>query len=113
MKKSSGLKPQGPEPYLCQVCSNNALGVKNGPARGSHIYIALYRENKKKSSCLKPEGLDHYLSLNKTGAHSTGERFRANMALLFILLLDATSYDKNSEAIQVLLFGDQYNINIL
>ena len=33
--------------------------------------------------CLPPNGLNHYLPLNKTGAHSTGERFRAIMALLF------------------------------
>ena len=28
-----------------------------------------------------PNGLNHCLPLNKTGAHSTGERFRATMAL--------------------------------
>ena len=33
--------------------------------------------------CPPPNGLNHYLPLNKTGAHSTGERFRATMALLF------------------------------
>ena len=33
--------------------------------------------------CLPPNGLNHYLPLNKTGAHSTDERFRATMALLF------------------------------
>ena len=35
--------------------------------------------------CLPPNGLNHYLSLNKTDAHSTGERFRATMALLFVI----------------------------
>ena len=34
--------------------------------------------------CSPSNGLNHYLPLNKTGAHSTGERFRATMALLFI-----------------------------
>ena len=29
-----------------------------------------------------PNGLNHYPPLNKTGAHSTGERLRATMALL-------------------------------
>ena len=29
-----------------------------------------------------PNGLNHYLPLNKTGAHSTDEQFRATMALL-------------------------------
>ena len=34
--------------------------------------------------CPPPNGLNHNLPLNKTqGAHSTGERFRATMALLF------------------------------
>ena len=33
--------------------------------------------------CPPPNGLNHYLPLNKTGAHSAGERFRATMALLF------------------------------
>ena len=29
------------------------------PPRDQMIYIGLYRENLKKSSCLKPEGLDY------------------------------------------------------
>ena len=33
--------------------------------------------------CPPLNGLNHYFPLNKTGAHSTGERFRATMALLF------------------------------
>ena len=33
--------------------------------------------------CSPPIGLNHYLPPNKTGAHSTGERFRATMTLLF------------------------------
>ena len=36
-----------------------ALGPKMAPPRGQMFYIGLYRENVKKSSCLKPEGL-HY-----------------------------------------------------
>ena len=35
----------------------------------------------RKESALLPSA--KYLPLNKTGAHSTGERFRATMALLF------------------------------
>ena len=34
--------------------------------------------------CSPPNGLNHYLPLNKTGAHSIGVLFRATMALLFI-----------------------------
>ena len=33
--------------------------------------------------CLPPNGLNHYLSLSKTGAHSTGERFRAVISETF------------------------------
>ena len=32
--------------------------------------------------CSPPNGLNHYLPLNMIGAHSTGERFRATIALL-------------------------------
>ena len=32
--------------------------------------------------CPSPNGLNHYLPLNKTDANSTGEHFRATMALL-------------------------------
>ena len=38
-------------------------------------------------NCSPPNGLNHYLQLNKTGAHSTGERFRAIMALLWFYVL--------------------------
>ena len=38
--------------------------------------------------CPLPNGLNHCLPLNKTGAHSTGERFRATMALLFFLVIN-------------------------
>ena len=42
-----------------QVCSNNAPWAKNGPAPGYHMFcIDLYRENMKKSSSLKPQGLE-------------------------------------------------------
>ena len=39
-------------------------------------------QSKRLGDCPPPNGLNHYLPLNKTGAHSTGERFRATMALL-------------------------------
>ena len=42
---------------LYQVCSIKAPGVKNDPTPGVKFYIALYRENKKKSS-LKPQSLE-------------------------------------------------------
>ena len=51
---------------LYQVCSNYAPRAKNGPTRGpggggggggGGRGIDLYRENMKKSSCLKPRGL--------------------------------------------------------
>ena len=35
------------------------LGPKMSPPRGQMFYIGLYRENKKKSSCLKPESVDY------------------------------------------------------
>ena len=42
-----------------QVCSNYTPGAKNGPAPGVKLFdIGLYRENVKKSSCLKPQGLE-------------------------------------------------------
>ena len=37
------------------------LGPKNGPAPGGHMFnigLLLYRENMKKSSCLKQHGLE-------------------------------------------------------
>ena len=37
--------------------------------------------------CPPPNGLNYYLSLNKTGAYSAGERFRATMALLLCLFV--------------------------
>ena len=40
--------------------------------------------------CPPPKGLNHYLPLNKTGAHSTGERFRATIALLFFRMAVST-----------------------
>ena len=65
--------------------------------------------------CPPPNGLNHYLPLNKTGAHiSTGERFRATMALLFYrstdffrLILDQTRCfvgpDLRPNCLQILL----------
>ena len=38
--------------------------------------------------CPPSNGLNHYLPLNKTGAHSTSERFRAVMALLLNYIMD-------------------------
>ena len=43
---------------LYQICSNYSPGAKNGPAPEVTFYIGLYRENVKKSSCLKPQGLE-------------------------------------------------------
>ena len=58
---------------LYQVCSNYTPGAKNGPAPSNNLTpgagpflapgvklfdIGLYRENVKKSSCLKPQGLE-------------------------------------------------------
>ena len=36
--------------------------------------------------CPPPNGLNHYIPLNKTGAHSTGERIRVTMTLLLSLI---------------------------
>ena len=47
---------------LYQVCSNYAPCAKNGPVPGVTCFtsIGLYRENMKKSSCLKPQELEPY-----------------------------------------------------
>ena len=37
--------------------------------------------------CPPLNGLNHYLSLNKTGAHITGERFRVTGPLVFLIRL--------------------------
>ena len=42
--------------------------------------------------CPPPNGLNHYLPLNKTGANSTGERFSATIALLLKYLLRASNF---------------------
>ena len=44
--------PSGPLPSFDQMMS---LGPKMAPPRGHMFYIGLYRENMKKSSCLKPQ----------------------------------------------------------
>ena len=44
--------------------------------------------------CPPPNGLNHYLPLNKTCAHGKGERFRATMALLYINI-DVSKIDEN------------------
>ena len=55
---------------LYQVCSSYSPWVKIAPPLGSIVslfYIGLYRENVKKSSCLKPEGQDYcYMVLRIT-----------------------------------------------
>ena len=65
VKNSSCLKPQGLE--LCYVASPSgplpfvqiiALGPKMSPPWGSNVLHRLYRENVKKTSCLKPHGLE-------------------------------------------------------
>ena len=50
--------------------------------------------------CPPPNGLNHYLSLNKTGARSTGERFRATMALLFSFLDSLSKLSSFSKEIE-------------
>ena len=76
MKKPSCLKPQGLEPkYL--VC-RKFLCVMRGRGR------VLLCTQRGQLDCPPPNGLNHYHPLNKTDAHSTGERFRATMALLFL-----------------------------
>ena len=67
-KKSSSLKPQSLEPWylLCnitQLTSSKyvqimALGHKMGPIGGHMIRRGPSRENMKKASCLKPQGLE-------------------------------------------------------
>ena len=49
---------------LFQVCSNYSPWAKNdsaggGGGGGSNFYIGFYRDNVKKTSCLKPHGLEH------------------------------------------------------
>ena len=43
---------------LYQVCSNNTRGAKMAQPRGQMFSIGLFMENLKKSSCLKPQGLE-------------------------------------------------------
>ena len=44
---------------LYQDCSIYAPGIKNETAPGGQMFcIDLYKENMKKSYCLKPQGLD-------------------------------------------------------
>ena len=43
---------------LYQVCSNYVPGAKNDRSGGHMFYIALYRKNMKKSSLLKPQGIE-------------------------------------------------------
>ena len=44
---------------------------------GGRVLLCTQRDQ---LDCPPPNGLNHYLPLNKTGAHSSGERFRATMA---------------------------------
>ena len=55
-----------------------------GGGEGGRVLLCTQRDQ---LDCPPPNGLNHYLPLNKTGAHSTGERFRATMALLLYLFL--------------------------
>ena len=68
MNKFSCLKPQGIEP-LCLVCCITSLtstkfvkimllGPKMVQFQSHMFYFGLYRENMKKSSCLKTQGLE-------------------------------------------------------
>ena len=43
---------------LFQVCSNYDPGAQNGPARGHMFRRGPSRENMKKPTCLKPQGLE-------------------------------------------------------
>ena len=59
--KYQGSRPCGfrQEDFLFyHVCSNYAPGSKNGSAPGVTFYKGLYRENMKKSSLLKPQGIE-------------------------------------------------------
>ena len=47
---------------------------------GGRVLLCTQRDQ---LDCPPSNCLNHYLPLNKTGAHSTGERFRATMALFF------------------------------
>ena len=45
--------------------------------------VLLYNQ-RDQLDCPPANGLNHYLSLNKTGAHGTDEQFSATLALLFL-----------------------------
>ena len=51
---------------------------------GGRVLLCTQRDQ---LDCPPPNDLNHYLPLNKTGAHSTGEQFRATMALLFKIII--------------------------
>ena len=74
-KKPSCLKPQGLEP-LYLVCKQVFCMVG-----GCRVLLSAqrlyYMYGRDQLYCSPTNGLNHYLPLIKTGAHSTGERFRA------------------------------------
>ena len=68
VEKSPCLKPWGLEPCISVFSITKwtstkyvkimPLGFKKDPAGGHMFYIGLYREDKKKSSSLKPQSLE-------------------------------------------------------
>ena len=63
---------------------------------GGGVRVLLCNQNlyyrRDQFDCHLPNGLNYYLSLNDSGAHSTGERFRATMSLLCKLLVFLVLY---------------------
>ena len=55
---------------------------------GGRVLLCAKRLNIRRDQldCPPLNGLNHYLLLKKTGAHSTGEQFRATMAGLLLVL---------------------------
>ena len=56
-----------------------------GGGGGGRVLLCAQRlyYGRDKLDCPPPNGLNHYLPLNKTDAHRTGEGFSATLALLF------------------------------
>ena len=104
-KKTSCLKPQGLEP-LYLVCKQ-VFCVVGGCRVLLSAQRLYYMYGRDQLDCSPTNGLNHYLPLIKTGAHSTGERFRAttispSAGMMFewaLVLYDAepvTSFNSNS-----------------
>ena len=70
--------------FVCGVCVGGGVGGR--------VLLC----GKGQLDCPPSNGLNHYLSLNKTGANSTDERFRARMALL----LDAETTEPRKGHVQ-------------